>query len=140
MMSLIKGKDTQSELAIRKRLFAHGFRYRLHYKKLPGKPDIVLPRYRAVIFLNGCFWHVHNCDLFKWPATRNDFWKKKLNRNKKLDKINNVAILKLGWRVLTIWECSFRGTGSRKGKTFDAIFGKVTKWLTGKKLTEEIKG
>lgn len=108
-MSKIHSKDTKPELIVRKALFARGFRYRIHDKRLPGKPDIVLPKYKTVIFVNGCFWHGHNCKLFKIPKTRTDFWMKKINSNKERD-IKNLKLLKdMGWKVITVWECSIRG-------------------------------
>ena len=85
MMAGIRGKDTKPELTIRKAIHARGFRYRIHDRRLPGKPDMVFPRYRAVILVNGCFWHGHNCHLFKWPSTRVDFWKTKIERNREKD-------------------------------------------------------
>ena len=81
MMSGIRGKNTRPELLIRKGLHARGFRFRLHDKRLPGKPDLVLPKYSAVIFVHGCFWHGHDCHLFKWPQSRREFWRKKITRN-----------------------------------------------------------
>lgn len=116
MMSGIRSKNTKAEVEIRKRLFAAGFRYRLHDKKLPGKPDIIFPRYKAVIFIHGCFWHAHDCELFKMPSTRPAFWRKKLKRNREKDEENNSLLKGKGWRIMTIWECSFRGAGKKKGK------------------------
>ena len=88
MMSGIRYKDTKPEIIIRKALHAKGFRYSLHNNKLPGKPDIVLPKYNAIIFIHGCFWHQHNCHLFKWPSTRPEFWQNKISGNKERDKQN----------------------------------------------------
>ena len=106
IMSSIKGIDTKPELIVRKFLFKNGFRYRLHVKKLPGKPDIVLPKYQTVIFVNGCFWHGHkSCKDFVLPKTRDKWWKNKIDQNKKRDKKNIKALQKLGWRVLEIFEC-----------------------------------
>lgn len=140
MMARVKGKDTRQEVEFRKRLFALGFRYRLHDKKLPGTPDIVLAKYKTVIFIHGCFWHAHDCHLFRWPTSKTAFWKKKLAGNKKRD-IENIASLKnLGWRVLVIWECSFRGTGRNRAKEFETITVKSVKWLRSKSKYREIKG
>ncbi len=108
MMAGIKGKDTAPEIAIRKDLHRRGFRYRLHAKDLPGKPDIVLPRHRAVVFVHGCFWHGHDCPLFKLPSTRPEFWKAKIGRNRENDAKAKSALLAAGWRVATIWECAIR--------------------------------
>ena len=109
MMAGIRGKNTKPELLIRKALFRKGFRYKLHDKSLPGKPDLVFPKYNAVIFIHGCFWHGHDCHLFKWPSTRREFWKTKITRNQEVDARNYKALKKEGWRVLTIWECSIKG-------------------------------
>ena len=140
MMARVKGKDTRQEVEIRKRLFALGFRYRLHDKKLPGKPDIVLRKYKAVIFIHGCFWHVHDCSLFRWPASKKAFWKKKLAGNRKRDIENIESLKKLGWRILVIWECSFRGAGKKREKEIDTIVKKTGKWLNSGKVSSEIKG
>src|SRR5690606_10217746 len=109
MMSGIRGKDTTPEMIIRKGLHARGFRYRLHDRKLPGKPDLVFPAYKAVIFIHGCFWHVHDCHLFKWPSSRPEFWKQKLTGNIEKDQENFAALERDGWRILTVWECALKG-------------------------------
>ncbi len=106
-MSRIKSKDTKPEMLVRKFLHAHGFRYRLHDKKLPGKPDIVLPKYKTVIFVHGCFWHGHEgCKYATIPKTRTEWWKNKIGRNFKLDKINSNKLKKTGWKVMTIFQCN----------------------------------
>jgi DNA mismatch endonuclease (patch repair protein) len=140
MMAGIRGKNTQQEVEIRKRLFALGFRYRLHDKKLPGKPDLVLPRYKAVIFVHGCFWHAHDCYLFKLPATRKGFWKKKLLGNRKRDGANVAELTKLGWRVLIIWECAYRAAGKKRDIELDRITAKAAKWLRSGQRRYEIRG
>ena len=109
MMSCIRGKDTKPEMILRRGLHKLGFRYRLHDRRLPGKPDMVFPRYRAVIFVHGCFWHGHSCHLFKWPSTREEFWYNKINRNKEVDLKNKCHLQKLGWRIGIVWECSLKG-------------------------------
>lgn len=108
MMSNIRCKNTKPELIVRKYLHAAGFRYRLHVKDLPGKPDIVLPKYNTVIFIHGCFWHGHQCLLFKWPSTNVEFWLKKIERNRFLDNQSLVALQEKGWNVQIIWECEIR--------------------------------
>ncbi len=140
MMSGIRGKNTRQEVEIRKRLFALGFRYRLHDKKLPGKPDLVLPRYNAVIFIHGCFWHAHDCYLFQLPASRKAFWKKKLLGNKKRDQANIEKLKGLGWRVLIIWECAFRAVGKNRTAELDRIAAKAAQWLRSGRQHREIRG
>lgn len=109
LMSRIRGKDTGIELEVRKGLHALGFRYRLGGAGLPGRPDIVLPRYRTVVFVHGCFWHGHECHLFRWPKSRPEFWKTKISANRERDR-KAIALLKeRGWRVELVWECELRG-------------------------------
>ncbi|WP_092129826.1 very short patch repair endonuclease [Polaromonas sp. YR568] len=127
MMSGIKGKNTKPELIIRKALFAAGYRFRLHRKDLPGRPDIVLPKRRIAIFVHGCFWHLHqNCSLSKLPATRADFWKKKLEGNVYRDEQAIYALQKMGWRVLTVWECFIRPSQS-----IESLTTSLTSWIDG---------
>ena len=110
-MSKIRSKDTKPELALRKALFARGFRYRVNDGKLPGKPDIVLPKYKTVIFLHGCFWHRHEgCKYAYTPKTNTEFWVDKITSNRERDKINIEKLVALGWYVLTVWECEIRHT------------------------------
>jgi len=133
-MAAVSGKNTKPELLIRKGLHRLGYRYRLHDKKLPGKPDLVLPKYRAVIFVNGCFWHQHDCHLFKWPSTRKEFWQTKINGNKARDI---EAVKTMGWRTLTVWECAL------KGKTrlpVDTLISQVTTWIVSEANEHEICG
>lgn len=108
-MAAIKGKNTKPEMVVRRFLFANGFRYRLHDKKLPGKPDIVLPKYKTVIFVHGCFWHGHEgCKYFVVPKTRTEWWLNKINGNKENDIKIMSALKKLGWKVITVWECGLK--------------------------------
>ena len=108
-MSRIKGKDTKPELLVRKFLHAHGFRYRLHVKGLPGKPDIVLPKYKTVIFVNGCFWHGHEgCKYYIVPKTRTEWWLNKINGNIANDDNAVKALAATGWRIITLWECELK--------------------------------
>ena len=108
IMGRISGKDTKPELIIRKALFSEGYRYRLHRKDLPGSPDIVFPSLKKVIFVNGCFWHGHNCKKAALPTTNKRFWKKKLTGNKERDKLNLLKLKKEGWKVLIIWQCEIK--------------------------------
>lgn len=126
-MSGIRAKDTKPELVIRRELYRSGFRYRLHGKKLPGRPDIVFRSRRAVIFIHGCFWHGHSCHLFKWPSSRPDFWLKKIKRNRENDEVALANLRTMGWRVLTIHECAL------KGKTrwpLEKLMTEVVSWIT----------
>ena len=108
-MSRIKGKDTKPEETVRKYLFSQGFRYRKNDKRLPGSPDIVLPKYKTVIFVNGCFWHKHEgCKYFVWPRNNADFWKKKIESNVMRDIKNYQQLKDLGWKVFVIWECELK--------------------------------
>ncbi len=120
-MSRIRGYDTKPEIAVRKLLFADGFRYHLNVKDLPGKPDLVLKKYHAVIFVNGCFWHGHeNCRLAKIPETNTAFWIAKIEANKARDIEVRRRLLVDGWRVLTVWTCSLRNTEKLR-KTYSRI-------------------
>lgn len=108
-MSRIKGKDTKPEEIVRKYLFSQGFRYRKNDKRLPGKPDIVLPKYKTVIFVNGCFWHKHEgCRYFVWPKSNSEFWKEKIGRTVERDREKTAELVATGWKVLVIWECELK--------------------------------
>jgi DNA mismatch endonuclease, patch repair protein len=131
MMSGIRSKNTKPEMALRQGLHALGFRFRLHDKRLPGTPDIVLPRYRAAIFVHGCFWHGHGCSLFKWPSTRVDFWRSKILRNKRLDDAAGAALLEAGWRCGVVWECALRG--SRK-LGLPVVLEESSRWIISNDL------
>ena len=108
-MSRVRGRDTKPELVIRCGLHARGLRFRLYSKDLPGRPDLVFPKYRAAIFVHGCFWHAHGCQMFRWPQTRKEFWRGKISKNVERDRITISRLKDLEWRVLTIWECSLKG-------------------------------
>lgn len=108
-MAAIHGKDTKPEILVRKFLFSRGFRYRLNHPRLPGHPDLVLRKYRTVIFVNGCFWHGHeNCKYFRLPKTNIDFWKNKIERNKERDKKEQCQLAAMGWHCITVWECQLK--------------------------------
>ena len=108
-MSQIKSVNSKPENIVRKHLFAEGFRYRKNVQSLPGCPDIVLPKYRTVIFVNGCFWHMHdNCQRFVWPKSNVDYWRKKLLNNKSRDTRNHELLKETGWQVLIVWECELK--------------------------------
>ncbi len=137
MMSGIKAKNTKPELLIRKALFSKGFRYRLHDKKLTGKPDLVFPRYQAAVFINGCFWHGHDCHLFKWPSTRPEFWQDKITRNRRRDAEVYGMLAEQGWRILTIWECALKG---RTRLDFNRMVADIERWIRGEGKVREIRG
>lgn len=136
-MSRIRGKNTRPEMTVRRLLHAAGFRYRLHGAGLPGKPDLVLPKYRAVIFVHGCFWHGHDCPLFRWPKTRQDFWEKKIHRNMERDAEAGHQLEQLGWRVFTVWECALRGRGKLPA---DEVSTRLSGWLRGDSMTGAAEG
>ncbi len=125
MMAGIRGKNTTPEKLIRSQLHRLGYRFRIHSTALPGKPDLVLTRYKAVIFVHRCYWHCHECHLFKWPKTRTEFWKSKLTRNRENDRKVINALLKSQWRVCIVWECML------KGKTIDLelVLQQLDDWL-----------
>lgn len=136
MMAGIRGKNTRPEIVIRKALHRQGFRFRLHEKSLPGKPDLVLPKYRAVIFVHGCFWHGHDCHLFKWPSSRPDFWRTKIEGNKANDEKALQALRQDGWRSLTIWECALKG---KTKKPLDEVIETASEWLKSGEAEMEIR-
>ena len=127
-MSGIKGRDTKPELMIRTALFREGFRYRLNNSHLPGKPDILFPRYNAAVLVHGCFWHGHDCELFKWPRTRAEFWKSKIMSNRERDNRTEQQLWELGWRTLLVWECALKG---KHRLLFDDVISDITGWLRG---------
>jgi DNA mismatch endonuclease (patch repair protein) len=137
MMSGIRGRNTRPELLIRKGLFALGFRYRLHAAGLPGKPDIVLRKYNTVIFVNGCFWHGHDCHLFRLPSTRPEFWRTKIASNITRDEAVHESLHQLGWRQLNVWECALKGK-TRLG--LEAVLETIIQWLNGDEAVGDIRG
>jgi DNA mismatch endonuclease (patch repair protein) len=137
MMSGIRGKNTKIELLVRKLLFSKGFRFRINHKGLPGKPDLVFPRYNAVIFVHGCYWHGHKCSLFRLPKTNRKFWREKIGGNQKRDILNFNELKKQKWRVLTVWECALRG---KTDKELLIIREKLSKWIASKSKMKVIYG
>ena len=136
-MSRVRGKDTKPELILRKGLHAAGFRYRLHARDLPGRPDLVFPRFHAAIMVHGCFWHGHTCPMFRLPETRHDFWSAKIRGNKARDETAIACLTASGWRVLTIWECSVRG---KARLALPALIERSAGFLTGEQQLDEIEG
>lgn len=113
-MSHIRSKNSKPEEIVRKFLFANGFRYRKNVKSLPGCPDIVLPKYHTVIFVNGCFWHKHNCSRFVWPTSNQEYWRQKILHNVERDKRNTDLLQQTGWKVLIVWECELKTKNRRE--------------------------
>lgn len=107
-MSRIRSTNSKPEEIVRKYLFAKGFRYRKNVKKLPGCPDIVLPKYKTVIFVNGCFWHKHDCPRFVWPSSNREYWIPKIQKNVERDNLNSIELQNMGWRIITVWECELK--------------------------------
>jgi|TARA_R100001143_G_scaffold63230_2_gene69062 DNA mismatch endonuclease (patch repair protein) len=137
MMAAVKGKNTKPELVIRSALHRRGFRFRLHRKDLPGRPDLVFTGRNAVIFVHGCFWHGHDCHLFRWPKSREDFWREKIGSNIERDRNQREALVNAGWRIGTVWECAL------KGKTrlpFDSVVDQCAMWLKSDIKTLEVSG
>lgn len=108
LMSRIRSKNTKPEVAVRSILHALGYRFRLHKKDLPGRPDIVLPRHKKIVLVQGCFWHGHNCKLASRPKSNSDYWFEKISRNKERDERNSAALRSAGWQILELWECEIR--------------------------------
>ena len=107
-MSQIRSKNTRPEEYVRKYLFTHGFRFRKNDKRYAGHPDIVLPKYKTIIFVNGCFWHMHNCGDFVWPKSNKEYWQTKIEKNRKRDEANIKALQDSGWYVIVVWECELK--------------------------------
>ena len=129
-MSNIRGKNTKPELIVRKFLFSKGLRFRLHRKDLPGNPDIVLPKYKTVVFINGCFWHGHDgCKYYTLPKSNVDFWESKITNNKNRDVLNEIKLKELGWKVIRIWECEIRRIQNRN-KSLERLYNQIVKKAT----------
>lgn len=127
-MSAIRARDTKPEMLIRSGLHRMGYRFRLHEKRLPGKPDLVFPSRNAAIEVRGCFWHGHDCHLFRWPATRGEFWREKIAANIARDVRNRVALLEADWRLAEVWECRLRG---REKLPVQAVLDRLAGFLDG---------
>lgn len=136
-MSAIRGHNTNPELAIRKGLHALGFRYSLHSNRFPGRPDIMLPKYRAVIWIHGCYWHGHDCGAAKLPSSNESYWHPKIARTRARDKINSEAVDAAGWRHLTIWECCIRG---KNAPGLEQVLERAADWLRNGKDSAEFRG
>lgn len=137
MMSGIGPADTKPEMMIRRALHALGYRYRLHVKGLPGKPDIVFPGRKAAVFVQGCFWHGHDCHLFRLPATRTEFWRDKIESNVLRDHKVREQLIFAGWRILDVWECALKG---KEKLPFTDVVNDCAQWLDGHQSRAEIRG
>ena len=137
VMSRIRGKNTKPEYFVRSGLHRLGFRFRLHVRDLPGKPDLVLRKYKAIIFVHGCFWHGHDCHLFKWPKTRGQFWKTKIHKNQDNDRKALKSLDESRWRVLVVWECAIKGKERIDPKN---VITDISQWLKSEETFNEIKG
>ena len=137
LMATIHSKNTKPELLVRKALHAQGFRYRTHGKDLPGSPDIVLPKYKAAIQVNGCFWHGHDCHIFKMPKTRTEYWQQKISRNQARDERNRKALQESGWRLMVIWECAIQG---KRKLDREVLVSLVENWVLVGNEFVEIRG
>ena len=135
IMAAIRGRDTKPEIRLRKALHKEGFRYRTTVSSLPGKPDLVLPKYGSVVFVNGCFWHGHDCGRCRMPTTRAEYWKRKIERNMERDGIVREKLLALDWRVMTVWECQLRE--GKKGNLETSV-RKVKRFLRGRVKEAEL--
>lgn len=130
VMSKISGKDTKPEILVRKYLFSKGFRYRKNAKDLPGKPDIVLPKYKAIIFVHGCFWHGHeDCKKSNLPTTNTEFWREKIGKNIERDKFNLINLNNKGWKVIIVWQCELKNAA-----VIDNRLMKLTTEITNPKI------
>lgn len=123
-MSHIKSKNTQPEMLVRKYLFSRGLRYRVNDKRLPGKPDLVFPKYKTVIFVNGCFWHQHDCKFGSTPKSNTDYWLPKLERNVSRDKKSYTELEKLGWKIIIVWECELKK--EKREVTLETVYHRLT--------------
>jgi DNA mismatch endonuclease (patch repair protein) len=126
MMSGIRHKNTQPELFIRRALHRRGFRFRLHSRDLPGRPDLVFPKLKAAILVHGCFWHAHDCDLFRLPATRREWWQQKIYGNRARDERVTAALAADGWSTMTVWECALKG---KQPAQLELLVARIVRWL-----------
>ncbi|WP_133529317.1 very short patch repair endonuclease [Aminicella lysinilytica] len=134
-MSKIKRKDTKPELIVRKYLFSKGLRYRIDDKRYPGRPDLVLPKYKTVIYVNGCFWHHHNCKYFVWPKSNIEYWREKIEKNVSRDTLNYNKMKDMGWSVIIIWECQLKK--DKREETLDELFREIVN--TNGSYSSEVK-
>lgn len=137
MMAGIGSRNTSPELLVRSLLHKGGYRFRLHRKDLPAKPDMVLPKYQAVVLIHGCFWHGHRCHMFKWPKSNREFWRTKILSNIRRDRRSAIDLHASGWRLMTVWECALRGP---KAMAPEVVFRRISSWLRSKVDQSELSG
>jgi DNA mismatch endonuclease (patch repair protein) len=136
-MARVGTKNTWPEIVVRKALHRRGFRFRLHAKTLPGRPDIVFPKWSVALFVHGCFWHGHDCKLFRLPKTRTEFWREKISRNRERDLKVQSELVQMGWRTFTVWECALKGKNEEEIVTsMDALAA----WLMSASQTGSLRG
>jgi DNA mismatch endonuclease (patch repair protein) len=136
-MSAIRDRNTKPELVVRRALHRLGLRFRLHDRRLPGRPDLVFPKHRAVVFVHGCFWHHHDCHLFKWPQTRSEFWRGKIKRNVQNDEAALSQLRAGGWRVAVVWECALKGRHRLDGQN---AMQTLADWVRSDRLSLDLRG
>ena len=137
MMAAVKSRDTAPELTVRTALHRRGFRYRKNVAGLPGKPDLVFAKYGAVVLVHGCFWHGHDCGMYRLPGTRTEFWREKAESNRRRDREVRETLCETGWRCLTVWECALRGP-ERRG--LDEVIDEIAGWLAGGGRLADVRG
>lgn len=137
IMSGIRSADTKPELVLRRALHRRGFRFRLHERTIPGCPDLVFSGRRSVVFVNGCFWHGHECHLFNWPKSNEAFWRDKITANMERDSLNRIKLLEQGWRICRVWECALKGKWRLPA---DTVIDQCAAWLNGMELELDIQG
>jgi DNA mismatch endonuclease (patch repair protein) len=136
-MSRIRGKDTKPEMMLRTGLHRAGLRFRLHAAELPGRPDLIFPRYHAALLIHGCFWHGHDCPMFKLPRTRTEFWAAKIASNRARDSESEAALAAAGWRVMTVWECALKGPARRP---LPDVIAACDDFIRGSRVRAELHG
>jgi DNA mismatch endonuclease (patch repair protein) len=136
MMAGIRSRHTKPERLIRSLLHKAGYRFRLHSRKVPGRPDLILPKYKIAVHVHGCFWHGHDCPLYRPPETRRDFWQQKITQNRRRDRDVIEKTLQIGWRHLTIWECAIRGS---KQLGTERTIARICRWIEGTRCTGDVR-
>lgn len=136
-MAAIRSRDSRAELIVRRGLHRSGLRFRLHDRSLPGTPDLVFRKHKAVVFVHGCFWHHHDCHLFKWPQTRAEFWEQKIRRNVENDQAAFDELRRRGWRVAVVWECALKGRHRLNGQE---VIQSLATWVSSDRVSLDVRG